>query len=134
MTDRDSHSTCPFRSLPAEAYWRKALVQTLAKDVNPASKPSFSISQTDAVATAGSCFAQHIARYLVGAGYNYFIAENSHFIAPPDIAKKYNYGTFSARFGNIYTPRQLLQLFNRAYGSFLPAQDVWIEGDRCFAP
>ncbi|MGW8204209.1 GSCFA domain-containing protein [Sphingomonas sp. VDB2] len=134
MADRDSHSTCPFRSLPAEAYWRKALVQTPAKDVNPASKPSFRIAQTDAVATAGSCFAQHIARHLVGAGYNYFIPENAHPIVPPDLGKKYNYGTFSARFGNIYTPRQLLQLFHRAYGSFQPAEDVWIEGDRYYDP
>ncbi len=36
---------------------------------------------------------------------------------------------FSARYGNIYTARQLLQLFHRAYGAFGPREDVWIEAD-----
>jgi hypothetical protein len=35
------------------------------------------------------------------------------------------YGSFSARYGNLYTPRQLLQLFDRAYGKFDPQERWW---------
>jgi GSCFA family len=40
-----------------------------------------------------------------------------------------NYGVYSARYGNIYTTRQLLQLFDRAYGRFEPLLDVWTGTD-----
>ncbi|MDZ4842748.1 MAG: GSCFA domain-containing protein [Hyphomicrobium aestuarii] len=36
-----------------------------------------------------------------------------------------NFGVFSARYGNIYTPRQLLQLFQRSYGMFEPSDRSW---------
>jgi hypothetical protein len=45
------------------------------------------------------------------------------------VREKHNYGLFSARYGNIYTARQLKQLFDRAYGTFGPAEDAWIEAD-----
>jgi hypothetical protein len=37
---------------------------------------------------------------------------------------------FSARYGNVYTARQALQLFRRAFGAFTPAEAVWSRGDR----
>jgi hypothetical protein len=39
---------------------------------------------------------------------------------------------FSARYGNLYTTRQLNQLFDRAYGTFSPADDVWQHGTAGF--
>jgi hypothetical protein len=36
------------------------------------------------------------------------------------------YRVFPARFGNIYTSRQLIQLFERAYGLLRPKTDYWI--------
>ena len=42
------------------------------------------------------------------------------------------FGLFSARFGNIYTARQLVQLFERAYGRFQPLDRSWQRPDgRC---
>jgi hypothetical protein len=38
---------------------------------------------------------------------------------------------FSARYGNIYTPRQLRQLVDRASGTFRPKEDVWLGEDGC---
>jgi hypothetical protein len=35
------------------------------------------------------------------------------------------YGVFSARYGNVYTVRQLNQLFDRAFGTFTPETDIW---------
>ena len=44
---------------------------------------------------------------------------------PKGLARFYNYGVFSSRYGNIYTARQLKQLIGRAYGSFVPRCDAW---------
>lgn len=49
-----------------------------------------------------------------------------------DVARRQNYGVFSCRFGNIYTVRQLLQLFDRAYGKFIPNVRVWRRADGRF--
>lgn len=89
----------------------------------------FKISTTTKVATAGSCFAQHISRRLRQSGYNYYIVEAADAAIPKDIAAERNYGTFSARYGNIYTARQLLQLFDRAFNTFQPSQSVWERPD-----
>lgn len=46
-----------------------------------------------------------------------------------------NYGVYSARYGNIYSTRQLLQLFYRVYGYFKPVDDAWeLEGGRLVDP
>jgi hypothetical protein len=39
--------------------------------------------------------------------------------------KARNYGVFSARYGNVYTVRQAVQLFDQAFGKFVPHEDVW---------
>jgi hypothetical protein len=74
------------------------------------------------VVTAGSCFAQHISRALREQGFGFLVTEA--FAPHPGVADE-NYGVFSARFGNIYTARQLVQLFDRAYGAFQPRADHW---------
>ncbi len=37
--------------------------------------------------------------------------------------------SFSARYGNVYTMRQMVQLFDRAYGRFRPADEAWQRPD-----
>ncbi len=130
----NSHETCPYRGLPDERYWRKAVAGVPADMLQPMRTPKFAIQEQDKVATAGSCFAQHLSKYLVSCGYNYLVTEASHPVVSDAIARNYNYGTFSARFGNIYTTRQLLQLIRRAYGQFTPLEDCWEEGGRYFDP
>lgn len=77
------------------------------------------------VATLGSCFAQHVSRHLRSKGGNYYVAE----VPPAGMSEAQalaeSYGVFSARYGNVYTARQALQLFDRAFGEFSPADDVW---------
>lgn len=126
----------PYTDLPDSAYWRRAVSSVAPQDVDPAlgAKLSFQIESGDRVMTAGSCFAQHIARYLTAAGFNLLISEPPHPIASAKIAADFNYGVFTARYGNIYTTRQLLQLLHRAYGDFLPQEDIWKEGDRFVDP
>jgi hypothetical protein len=49
-------------------------------------------------------------------GYNYLDLEPAPAGFPAEKAKALGYGIYSARYGNVYTSRQLLQLFQRAFG------------------
>ncbi len=118
----------PYKSLPRSAFWRHAVAAPDPSQVEPEANRPFKISRTDRVATGGSCFAQHIARHLQKSGYNYYVTETAHPIVPADIAAAFNYATFTARYGNIYTARQLTELFTRAYGTFNPQDDHWTDG------
>lgn len=115
----------PYKNMPDSAYWSRAISRVSIDDIDPVLEAQFLINQETKVATAGSCFAQHISRHLRAAGFNYFVAEKAHPIIPNSLMQEYNYGVFSARYGNIYTTRQLLQLFNRAFGDFEPDESFW---------
>jgi hypothetical protein len=85
--------------------------------VDPVIEAPFKVNPQTKIASAGSCFAQHIARYLEGQGYNYFMTEP----CPPGGQ------FFSAQYGNIYTTRHLRQLMERITGAFQPGArtSVW---------
>ena len=117
----------PYSSLPDRAFWRRAVASQPMGDVDPVGSFGLTIERGTRVATAGSCFAQHIARHLKASSYNHFIAEPGHPILPEEVREASGYGLFSCRYGNIYTARQLLQLMERAYGRFRPSEDVWFE-------
>jgi hypothetical protein len=114
----------PYRNMPDSAYWRRA-VATAGVEVDPVAGDFPTITRDDKVATAGSCFAQHVARHLAASGFNYLVTESAHPIVPDEAARAAGYGLYTARYGNIYTTLQLVQLFDRAYGRFAPAEDVW---------
>lgn len=124
----------PYKTLPDKAFWRRAVARPATEDVDPVGIFNLRITPETKVATAGSCFAQHIARYLRRSGYNYFVPEPGHPILPEQVRDENNYGLFSCRYGNIYTTRQLWQLFQRAYGLFHPQEDVWVEADAVLDP
>ena len=125
----NSKSTNPYANLPDFQFWRKSLATVPIDEVDPVTQPVFRVNRTQKIATAGSCFAQHIARTLSRNGFNYFVAE----VAPSNMdsaeAHAGNYGVFSARYGNIYTVRQLLQLVYRVFGSYKPEDEYWIRKD-----
>lgn len=118
----------PYSDLPDRAYWRRAVAAPALTEVDPVDPPPFGIGPGDRVMTAGSCFAQHIARYLRHSGFNAMLTESAHPMISAEHAAAFNYGTFTARYGNIYVARQLVQLFLRAYGRFTPAEDIWDAG------
>ncbi|MDT0681198.1 GSCFA domain-containing protein [Roseicyclus sp. F158] len=117
----------PYSDLPGHCFWSRT--HRAADLPDPEVTPGLDISPEDRIATAGSCFAQHIAQRLQRSGYDYLVTEEAHPVIDPPVAKAFNYGTFSARFGNIYTARQLHQLALRAYGLFTPKEDVWEQPD-----
>lgn len=122
----------PYKAGAEFNFWRRAVADRDPRMVDPVGHFPFKIEPQTKVATAGSCFAQHIARYLRKSGYNYYVTEPGHPILPEQIREQNNYGLFSARYGNIYTSRQLVQLADRAYDRFHPLEDVWQEADDVF--
>jgi hypothetical protein len=127
-------SSCPYNAQPASARWRDAVARIPAAFVDPTMRELIQIDLRTTVASAGSCFAQHIRNHFVKRGYNYLITEPGGEGLSDEERVEHSYGTFPARFGNIYTTVQLLQLFERAYGRFVPAEDHWLDGGRFFDP
>ena len=115
----------PYRDAPPHRRWRAAMTGPPAEEIDPVVASPWRIAATDAVATAGSCFAQHVARRLRDAGLRHLETETAHPMLSTETAERFGYGLFSARYGSIYTARQLLQLFRRAYGHFVPLDDAW---------
>ncbi len=119
----------PYSNLPDHCFWSRTHRDRKPAEIDPVVKGGFTLTEDMKIATAGSCFAQHIARHLQGQGYNYYVTEPAHPVIFDSVAREFGYGVFSARYGNIYTVRQLLQLAQRAYGEVTPAEDVWeVEG------
>ena len=124
----------PYDGQPDYAKWSRGVRGVAPGHVDPAVGFPWQLEPSDLVATAGSCFAQHIARHLSASGFHYWVVEAGHPVATPAIAREFNYGVFSARYGNIYTARQLLQLFDRVYGRLVADDDIWEENGRFFDP
>ena len=97
----------PYDDLPDARFWRRAIARVPADAVDPVDPPPFAIGRNARIATIGSCFAQRVAHALTQAGYA---------LLDPDC-------------GNVYTARQLVQLFDRAAGTFVPADEAWQRGD-----
>lgn len=122
----------PYKRLSEEKFWRKAIAEKSAFDLNNLYIKKYDIKATDPIVTAGSCFAQHIAKRLKSSGYYYIDAEPAPFNFPESKRDAYGYGLYSARYGNIYTARQLLQLAQRAFGEFNPVEHVVEHKGRIF--
>jgi hypothetical protein len=122
----------PYSDLSARAFWRSGVAQADKAVLADLYRPSFEITHDTAVATAGSCFAQHIGTSLRRAGCTVLDAEP----VPPEVvshvAQRYGYGLFSGRYGNIYTSRQMLQLLQDAATGTVDACFAWEKDGRFF--
>ncbi len=105
----------PYKNFPDNNFWKKSVANNVYSDIDFNPSVKFKINSIDKIATAGSCFAQHIAANLKNLGLNHFIAENPPAIITAERAAELGYGQFSARYGNIYTARQLRQLIEFAF-------------------
>lgn len=65
----------PYAGLPDHQFWRRSVAGVEPFLFDPVVATRFRIRQTDRVATAGSCFAQHISNRLARIGFNYFVTE-----------------------------------------------------------
>lgn len=117
--------TNPYQGLPAEAFWRTGVAERPPLSVDGLYTPRFTISRKARIFTAGSCFAQHVGRALRTNGFDVLDAEPPLASASDAAAQRFGYRMYSARYGNIYTARQMVQLLREANGNFTPAEPVW---------
>lgn len=122
----------PYRGRPGRTFWKTSIAGRNVADLQEIYTKKFEIDRTSSVATAGSCFAQHISRYLRAAGYNVVDAEPGPQNVDPELLHEHGYGVYSARYGNIYFVRQLLQLAQEAFSGWAPAEVAWRRGDRWY--
>lgn len=105
----------PYKTFPDRQFWSRAVSETPWADVFLGQPAKFRLSPAEPIASAGSCFARRIAEYLISTGYNYQLYESCHPLMQAKSAE-HGYGMFSCRYGNVYTTRQLRQLFEEALG------------------
>ena len=122
----------PYDKLPAEAFWRTGVRSRDSETPPSLYKKKFTIGGDTAIAAAGSCFAQHIVRNLRSRGFSVTDKELPPPGLPEEDARKFGYGIYSARYGNIYTARQLRQLCEEANGLLEPADIVWEKDGRYY--
>lgn len=120
----------PYSGLPQRAFWRGGVAGVGAFDLPDLYRPRVALTPQTRVFTAGSCFAQHVGAAMKGAGLNLIDAEPAPRGMPPETARRFGYGTYSARTGNIYTVRQFRQLVEEMLGLFTPALPVWEKDGR----
>jgi len=124
----------PYEKLPERAFWRPAVAEKHPLDVSSLWAPKYELLPTHSVATAGSCFAQHIGRALVRRGYNWFDAEPAPIPFDEQTRTEFNYGVFSFRTGNIYTAAALRQWIYWALGKETPPEELWKKKGRYYDP
>lgn len=122
----------PYVDLPAERYWKTGVSEQHPFSVQNLYKRKFKINPDAKIATAGSCFAQHIGGHLRAAGYTVLDVEPAPKGMSPPTAKKYGWQIYSARYGNIYLAEQLWQIAQEAYGLFKPSEAIWQKDGKYF--
>ena len=129
MPPPDAAPPHPYANLPARAFWRRAVAAEHPSRLSGLADGLPSLAGAR-IATAGSCFAQHIGRALRAQGLAWMDHEPAPGFLGAEAAARLGYGVYSCRYGNIYSARQLLQLFLQAFGQFQPAEAVWTRDGR----
>ena len=122
----------PYREIADFQRWNRAVSWAPPGALDPVVDTRFTVARSDRIATMGSCFAQHLSRHLAASGFEYLVAEPGPEGHADAERRRRQYGTFSARYGNVYTVEQAVQLFGRAYGAFVPAETAWTRDDGRF--
>ncbi len=103
-------TTSPYSGPPQRAFGAAAWRGGAVRSARPLPPSAFLLTQDTHVFTAGSCFAQHVGAAMKRAGLKVIDTEPALRGMPPETAKRFGYGVYAARFGNIYTVRQFRQL------------------------
>ncbi|MEO0750549.1 MAG: GSCFA domain-containing protein [Pseudomonadota bacterium] len=121
-----------YSSLDDRAFWKSGVAETSPLNLKDLYQKKWTISPRWQIGTAGSCFAQHIARHLRKNGYNVLDAE-----PPPNFLRErlhlaYGYSMYSGRYGNIYTVRQFRQLIDEAFSDTPQEMLIWEKDGRVY--
>ncbi|MEN8935422.1 MAG: GSCFA domain-containing protein, partial [Planktotalea arctica] len=122
----------PYSGLEPRAFWSSGVAEQSPLAMDDLYHRKFGIRKSEAIATAGSCFAQHIARHLKGRSFNVMQMEPAPAGLSEQNAKDRSFSIYTCRFGNIYTPAQLLQLAREALDGLAPAEPIWEKNGRFY--
>ncbi len=123
----------PYADLPPEAYWRTGVADAGLYGLKGLWASRWVLPSDARFSTFGSCFAQHISRALIARQIAWVDGEPAPGRCPPEVARKYHYGIFSARTANIYTAAQLLYLVRLAAGKIaVDVAEFWEDGGRAY--
>lgn len=97
--------TNPYLNRPEVTFWKTAVAIKEWSEIYPISTRNPFMKRDMKIATAGSCFAQKVSSYIKSNKSINFLELETISAGQP---------VFSARYGNIYTARQLLELIVEA--------------------
>jgi len=119
-------SKSPYSDLPEAAFWRSAVADVGVFGMSNLWRSPWVLPSDARFCTYGSCFAQHLSQALCARDIDWLNAEPAPDGMTDKTARKFGYGVFSARTGNIYTSRQLLHWVRLACGQEpIEVQEIW---------
>ncbi len=120
-----------YSQLPPQSFWSRCLADTgfLLDRLYP---PTVTLQAGTRVATAGSCFAQRIGERLRQTNVGFLDLEPLPRGMRAETGARYGFGLYSARYGNLYTSAQLLQLAEDAFDARLRDEAIWTAGGRWY--
>lgn len=127
-------SNHPYKMLPANKFWKTSVDDVTKGALRDLWIPKFPITMTHRVITVGSCFAQHISKHLMQAGFSWIDSEPAPTDLPVEQWRAQGYGVFSFRTGNIYTPALLEQWIDMSLGKIMIGDEVFCAGNKYFDP
>jgi hypothetical protein len=115
----------PYSALPDKSFWKRTVSNGFNISTIMESNEPF-LTKNDKIVSAGSCFASNLIPYLDSYKFNYIRTEIPHprFKNFPNYLR---YKTFSAVYGNIYTPHHFLKFIQRAKSLYSPVESFWLE-------
>ncbi len=106
----------PYKQQPERAFWNRAVAKKSWYNVEFAAETPRFLQSSTRIATAGSCFASNLMRWLPSLGLTPLFTETAPSYFTAEEARAHGYGEFSARYGNMYSVRQFRQLVEQALG------------------
>lgn len=122
----------PYSDLPKVAFWSNGVSSVSPYELTNIYTKKWPINQDCKIATAGSCFAQHVARHLIKRDFNVLDMEPAPRGLSQKLCTKFGFSMYSCRYGNIYTVHQLLQLAREVSGTYEPQDIAWEKNGKYF--
>lgn len=125
----------PYLGYAAKNFWKTGVAEVFKEEnFDQLWQSKFPILKSSKIITVGSCFAQHISRWLKMQGYHWIESELYPSGLSENEATDMGYGVFSFRTGNIYTPALLKQWLALALKEIPPIDEIFEEEGRFFDP
>lgn len=121
-----------YSNLDDRSFWRSGVAGGNPLAPEDMYRKKFTIKPSWKIGTAGSCFAQHIARYMRKNGYNVMDSEPAPQGLPEGREQDFGYSLYSGRYGNIYTTRQFRQLVEEVFAGSPQELLIWEKDGRFY--